>query len=126
REAQVSAQHAVAAVLKRGKAGLAEFSDAYAGDPTLRTVREKVFFTTDESYALESATVIIHTHSAAFAHKIDCARGSSARPLSDSDLEQKLRDLAEYGGSGCDPRPLIAAIGSIDARDEAGASMGLA
>jgi hypothetical protein len=57
---------------------------------------------------------------------VESARGSSARPLSDADLERKLRDLVRYSGSKCDPAPLIDAIWSLDSSEDAGAIMALA
>ena len=42
REAQVSLQHAVAAALVRGKAGLAEFTDSCVADPAVSAMRRKV------------------------------------------------------------------------------------
>jgi hypothetical protein len=60
--------------------------------------------------AVEIATADGHT----FHREQQAARGSDANPLSDSDLEAKLRLAA----SGCDPRydadPLIDAIWTIE------------
>jgi 2-methylcitrate dehydratase PrpD len=128
REAQVSAQHAVAVALTRGRAGLAEFSDACVADPALRSLGAKVHFVDDASYALESARVSVHMRAGkpVLSGFVDQARGSSARPLSDTDLENKLKDLAHYGKSGCDPQALIGAIWSLDRADDAGSLMPLA
>ena len=128
REAQVSAQHAVAVALTRGRAGLAEFSDACVAEPALRALGGKVAFVDDANYAVESARVTIRMGPARppLSCLIEQARGSTARPLSDVDLEQKLKDLALYGKSGCDPQPLIAAIWALDGAADAGALMPLA
>jgi 2-methylcitrate dehydratase PrpD len=128
REAQVSAQHAVAVALTRGRAGLAEFSDECVADNGLRSLGAKVGFVDDASYAVESARVTVHMGAgkAVLSWLVDQARGSSARPLSDADLENKLKDLAQYGKSGCDPEPLIQAIWSLDRADDAGSLMPLA
>jgi 2-methylcitrate dehydratase PrpD len=127
REAQVSAQHAVAVALTRGRAGLAEFSDACVADTDLRSLGGKVGFVDDASYAVESARVTVHMGTAkALSWFVDRARGSSARPLTDADLEHKLKELAQYGKSGCDPQPLIDAIWSLDHADDAGSLMPLA
>jgi hypothetical protein len=76
---------------------------------------------------LESATVTLHLRSGEqLNRRIDCARGSAARPLSDGDLERKLQDLNEYGGSRCDPRAVIDAVWSLDCADDAGSLMRLA
>jgi 2-methylcitrate dehydratase PrpD len=127
REAQVSAQHSVAVVLTRRRAGLAEFSDACAADPTLRALREKVRFVDDAKCPVERATVTVHLRSGEqLSALVEAARGSSARPLADSDLEKKMRDLTVYGGARCDPAPLVEAIWSLDSADDAGALMPLA
>lgn len=115
RESQVSAQHAVAVALTRGKAGLAEFSDQAVADTTLRALGRKISFVDDASFAVEAATVRLHLQSGQTLEvAIDIARGARAKPLSDQDIENKVRTLCEYGGSGCDPEPLIEAIWSIE------------
>ena len=120
REAQVSAQHAVAVALQSRKAGLREFTDERARDPALDALRGKVVFVDDAACALESAMVSLYLRGGAqLTRRIDCARGSSARPLSDRDLEQKLEDLNVYGGSNCDARPLIDALWTLDRAENA-------
>lgn len=127
RESQVSAQHAVAAALLRGRAGLAEFSDACVAEPALRALGAKVCFVDDAGYAVESARVTLHMAGrAAQVRFVAQARGSTARPLSDADLEDKLRALTQYGGSGCDADALIGAVWELDKADDAGALMALA
>jgi 2-methylcitrate dehydratase PrpD len=127
REAQVSAQHAVAVTLLFARAGLSEFSDERALDPALRTLREKVSFVDDASYPVESARVTVRLRGGApLSRTIGEAYGSSARPLSDSDLERKLRDLIVHGGSGCAPGPLMDAVWSIERAADAGAVVKLA
>jgi 2-methylcitrate dehydratase PrpD len=127
REAQVSAQHAVAVALARGRAGLSEFSDESTRDASLRALREKVSLVDDASYAVESASVTVHlAGEKPCSRRIDQAYGSSARPLSDSALEQKVKDLVEHGGSRCDPQPLIEAVWSLERAEDAGAVVKLA
>ena len=127
REAQVSAQHAVAVSLTLGKAGLDEFSDGCAADPAWRSLAGKVDFTDDASFGVESATVTLHLRDGGvLSRRIDAARGSLAAPLRDADLERKLAELAAWGGSGCAPQPLIDALWSLDSRADAGSLMPLA
>jgi hypothetical protein len=97
-------------------------------EPALRALGGKVAFVDDASYAVESARVSIHMGAGKnlLSWLVERARGSSARPLTDADLEQKLKDLALHGKSGCDPQPLIAAIWALDRADDAGALMPLA
>jgi 2-methylcitrate dehydratase PrpD len=127
REAQVSAQHAVAVALTRGRAGLAEFTDACAKDASLAAMREKVVIIDDARYAVDSAAVTVHLRGEEQrSRKIDHARGSATRPLADGALEQKLRELLEYGRSRCDANAIIDALWSLDTAHDAGAVMALA
>jgi 2-methylcitrate dehydratase PrpD len=127
RESQVSAQHAVAVSLTRGKAGIAEFSDEAVGEPALKALGAKVRFTDDPLYAVDAARIVINFRSApALSFSVDAARGGVARPLSDADLETKLRELCAYGGSGCDANALIAAVWALEDQSDAGTLMRLA
>ncbi|MGH8779985.1 MmgE/PrpD family protein [Paraburkholderia sp.] len=124
REAQVSAQHAVAVTLSTGRAGLAEFSDTAVGDPALRALGARVVFIDDPQFAVESAQVVLHlTSGRTLARKVDAARGSLAAPLTDHELEAKLATLTTYGGSAVDPQPLIASLWSLDNADDAATPM---
>lgn len=84
-EARLSAHHAVAVVALRGRAGLAEFSDAAATDPQLQAFRRRVRVVPegrlDKMAALITAgrTVI---------------SAPASKPLDDARLEAKLRELA--------------------------------
>ena len=124
RESQVSAQHAVAVSLTRGKAGLAEFSDQAVADTSLRALGAKVAFVDDASFAVEAATVKLHLRGGQRLEvAIDIARGARGKPLSDQDIENKVRTLCEYGGSGCNPEPLIDAVWSMDRAADVGQLM---
>jgi len=115
REAQVSVQHAVAAALVTGQAGLDQFTDACVRDPEVLRMRSKVEVLRDERFSTVAAAVEITTADGQTFHREQlAARGCDANPLSDSDLEMKLRAAA----SGWDPRydaaPLIDAIWTIE------------
>ncbi len=115
RESQVSVQHAVAAALVTGKAGVDQFNDACARDPDVTALRSKVQVLRDESFSTIAAAVEIITADGKI-HKLSqaAARGSDTNPLADSDLEAKLRTAA----AGWEPRhditPLIDAIWALD------------
>ena len=127
REAQVSGQHAVAVVLTRGRAGLPEFSDECATDPALRALGARVSFVDDDRYAVDAARVtVLMRGGARLSRLIEHARGGAVRPLTDADLEQKLKDLNEYGGAGADADALIEAVWSLETAADAGALMRLA
>jgi 2-methylcitrate dehydratase PrpD len=115
RLSQVSVQHAVAAALVRGKAGIAEFSDACVGDPLVAAQRGKVEVVRDASFATIAAAVDITTADGKM-HQLStrAARGSDVNPMSDADLEQKLRNAAGGWNPQHDVQPLIDAIWSLD------------
>jgi 2-methylcitrate dehydratase PrpD len=127
REAQVSAQHSVAAVLLTGKAGLAQFSDAAVSDPAIIELRSKVRVENDASMTIQAAEVIITlTDGLVLTKRVEDALGGEKRPLTDAELEDKLRDLVAFGGSGIAPQPLIDAVWSMDSNPDAGRIVALA
>ncbi|RAR51525.1 2-methylcitrate dehydratase PrpD [Paraburkholderia unamae] len=127
REAQVSAQHAVAIALARGRAGLAEFSDAAVADPVIRAFGKRLRFSDAASGSVESAevTLVLRTGERV-TKRIEAARGSLAAPLDDAALEAKLRELAAYGGAGVAAEPLLAQLWTLDAATDAAVVMRLA
>jgi len=115
REAQVSVQHAVAAALVFGKAGLEEFTDACVGDPDVLKLRDKVEVLRDESFSTIAAAVEITTADGkVYPLAQAAARGSDVNPLSDHDLEDKLRMLAAGWNPHYDVAPLMDAIWTLD------------
>ncbi|MGE6191121.1 MmgE/PrpD family protein [Stutzerimonas stutzeri] len=127
RESQVSAQHAVAVSLATGKAGLAQFSDAAVADPALRALYPRLTFVDDPAYAVEAAQVRLRLDCGrVLIRRVEIARGSLGSPLSDADLENKLRELAAYGGSGCAVQPLLNRLWALEGEEDAGRLMALA
>ena len=115
REAQVSTQHAVAAALVTGKAGVEQFTDACVNDAKVLALRGKVSVVRDERFQTTSAAVEITTADGK-SHKVstEAARGSESNPMSDKDLEDKLRIAAAGAIPGNDIAPLIGAIWQLD------------
>jgi 2-methylcitrate dehydratase PrpD len=111
REAQVSVQHAVAAALVRGKAGLAEFTDTCVRDPAVLALRRTIEVVRDPAIPVAAAAVDLCT-SDGQQHRlsVSAARGSAANPMSDRDLEDKLRAIAQDWRPGYDVQPLIDAV----------------
>ena len=127
REAQVSAQHSVAVALLTGAAGLEQYSDAAVRDPAVVALRQKVQVQDDATMTIEAAEVLITLHTGQDLNRfVEQARGGEQYPLSDADLEAKLRDLAAFGKSGCDPGLLIDAVWSLETSTDAGRLMALA
>jgi 2-methylcitrate dehydratase PrpD len=120
RQAQVSAQHAVAVVLLDGRAGISEFSDGRVRAPEVRALAAKVAVAEATGVSVDGALVEIRFASGAvLAHRVEQARGSAARPMTDADLETKFRALAETVWANRDPAPLVDALWSLDAADDA-------
>jgi len=119
REAQVSVQHAVAAALLTGKAGLDQFTDACVRDPRAQALRGKIAVARDARFSTVSAAVEIATANGAV-HKLSqqAARGSDANPMSDKDLEEKLRAAAAGWNPRHDIEPLIGAIWRLDESED--------
>jgi len=115
RESQVSLQHAVAAALVLGKAGLAQFTDACVNDPAVKAMRRKVEVASDPAISTIAVEVDFWTTDGK-KHSVStkAARGSSANPLNDAEIEQKLLVEAKSWRPGHDIRPLIDAVWSLD------------
>jgi 2-methylcitrate dehydratase PrpD len=115
REAQVSVQHAVAAALATGKAGLDQFSDACVRDPKVLALRRLVEVERDPAFSTIAAAVEITTADGA-THRLSqtAARGSDVNPMSDRDLEEKLRTAAAGWNLRHDITPLIDAVWALD------------
>lgn len=127
RESQVSAQHAVGVSLMRGKAGLAEFSDQAVNDVAVRALSEKLRFIDDASMSVDAVKVSFKMRDQAVSEvEVAHAKGSLADPLSDFDLEQKLRELAAYGKNGYQAQALIEQIWAIEKMTDVGQLMLLA
>ena len=127
RLAQVSAQHAVAIALRRGKAGLAEFDDAAAAETLRDGIRPSVVFNDDPARTLEFVAVRITTRAGV---QQDCeiasAKGGPRNPMTDAELEEKLRELAAYRGFNGDVAAIADAIWTLDTARDAAAVMRLA
>jgi 2-methylcitrate dehydratase PrpD len=121
REAQVSVQHSVAAALLFGEAGLAQYTDACVRDPAVLALRAKIDVEQDADMAVEAAAMRIEMKDGAvYALVVPAARGSLARPLSDREIEEKLRALAAGWCPAHDVQPLIDAVWTLDRAEDAG------
>jgi 2-methylcitrate dehydratase PrpD len=119
REAQVSAQHSVAVALLHGAAGIAQFMDRAVGDPATLALRARVRVEADAAMPVGAARITIRLHDGREVEAtIEHARGSLERPLTDTELEQKLITLAAYGCPALDPAPLVDVIWSLENVDD--------
>ncbi len=118
-QSQVSVQHAVAAALVTGEAGVEQFGDACVNEPEIVALRGKVEVRRDEAFATVAAAVELTTADGKI-HKLStkAARGSDGNPMSDKDLEDKLRDAAAAAIPRNDVAPLIDAVWALDKSDD--------
>jgi 2-methylcitrate dehydratase PrpD len=115
REAQVSVQHAVAAALATGQAGIEQFADGCVRDARVVTLRSRIELVRDDTLSTIAAAVDLTTADGKV-HRTSqlAARGSDSNPMSDRDLEGKLRKAAAGWDSRHDIAPLIEAIWTLD------------
>jgi 2-methylcitrate dehydratase PrpD len=115
REAKVSIQHSVAVAFLYGVAGLAQYADECVVEPAVLDLRRKVAVEEDESIPVETAFVTVHTTDGrTLVGHVTEARGTMARPMSDTELEAKFRGLAAFGAPTIVAQRLIEAIWGIE------------
>jgi 2-methylcitrate dehydratase PrpD len=114
-ESQVSVQHAVAAALVHGEAGLDQFSDECVRDPQVIAMRGRVEVIRDPAIATVAAAVELSTRDGT-SHSLStsAAPGSPSTPMRDKDIEDKLRTIAASWRAGHDVEPLIDAIWTLE------------
>jgi 2-methylcitrate dehydratase PrpD len=120
REAQVSAQHAVAITVLRGRPGLAAFTDAAVNDPVVLDFRKRVRLVDDPDGAVPGVRIVVeHLDGSVAEIVVEHARGTDRRPLSDRELEEKFRDLVGEKAPDCrDAEKLIGAIWDLESLDD--------
>jgi 2-methylcitrate dehydratase PrpD len=118
-ESQVSVQHAVAAALVQGRAGLDQFTDACVRDPAVVAMRGKIEVIRDGAIPTVAAQVELWTQDGTkHALATSAARGSPGNPMSDRDIEDKLRAIAESWRPGHDVEPLIDTVWSLERSED--------
>jgi 2-methylcitrate dehydratase PrpD len=115
RDARVSIHHCAACALLLGTAGVTEFADATVFRPDIVALRQKVGAELDASLPDGAARVIARLTSGEILSEIVMdAKGSLADPLSDRDIEAKLRDCARLGGTDWDINRIIDGVWRLD------------
>jgi 2-methylcitrate dehydratase PrpD len=126
-EAQVSVQHAVAAALVLGEAGLAQFTDACAGDPAVVAMRHKVKVISDPAIATVAAEIELWTKDGRkHVLSASAARGSPSNPMRDDEIADKLCAIAAAWCPGYDVAPLIEAVWNLERSDDVSRLLALA
>ena len=103
RDAKVSIQHSVAVALLYGAAGVTQFSEPIVSIGDVKALRAKVAAELAADAKPLSAEIIVKTRQGRELRSQSLnPRGSLDNPMSDADIEAKVRDLAAFGGAGCD------------------------
>jgi 2-methylcitrate dehydratase PrpD len=113
RDAKVSLQHSAAVSFLFGAAGLKEYEDECVADPKVRALAAKIVAVADDTVPVESAYVTLETADGKYEHHIRHGRGTPGCPMSDAELDAKVRGLVEYGSPFVDADRLIAAVRGI-------------
>lgn len=115
RDARVSIHHCAAVSLLFGAAGLKEFSEATVHDPAVVALRARTQVHLDPDSPRGAATATVRTTDG---RKLEAtvlhARGSTEHPLSDQEIEAKVRELARYGGFRGPIDDVISAVWRLD------------
>jgi 2-methylcitrate dehydratase PrpD len=120
REAQVSLQHTAAVCLIYGKAGVAEYSDARAIEPSVQVFGERVEVQDDPSIAVEAIALSVRTvDGRTLVGEVAHALGSLGRPMTDAQIEAKVRTHAAINAPTADVDRLIAAVWALDRSGDA-------
>lgn len=115
RDAKVSNHHCVAAGLLRGAGGVPEFAAAFVADPAAVAMRARTRCELDASLPRGAATVEVRTtEGRILSATVHHPRGSEQNPLSDGDIEAKVRENARIGDSGVDAGRVIEAVWRLD------------
>ncbi|HMH95265.1 MAG TPA: MmgE/PrpD family protein, partial [Bradyrhizobium sp.] len=116
RDARVSIHHCAACALLSGAAGVPEFAEPIVFRPDIVSLRQKVRAELDTSLPDGASRVAIHLASGETLSKtVMAARGSLADPLSDFDIEAKLRDCSRLGGTAWNADTVIEDVWRLDA-----------
>jgi 2-methylcitrate dehydratase PrpD len=117
RDARVSIHHSVAVAILFGAAGVREFSQEMVESSSIVSLRSKVRAEVDPALPIGAALVIVHTRDGnTFEAKVTHPRGSLEAPLTDAELNDKVRECAQ-GTTDCDVEQIIGAVWKLDAAD---------
>jgi 2-methylcitrate dehydratase PrpD len=125
RDARVSIHHCAAIALLLGAAGVPEFADATVFRADIVSLRQKVKAALDASLPDGAARVMVRLHSGeTFEEIVMDAKGSLADPLSDGDIETKLRTCARLGRTNWDVERVIDHVWRLDTLADVSSLMG--
>jgi 2-methylcitrate dehydratase PrpD len=115
RDARVSIHHCAAVSFLFGAAGLKEFSEETVHDPAVIALRALTKARLNADSPKGAATITVRTFDGRMLEStVLHAKGSAERPLSDQDIEAKVRDLVRHGTFGGPIDDIIAAAWQLD------------
>jgi 2-methylcitrate dehydratase PrpD len=118
-EGKYSIYHSSAVGLVRGKAGLQEYTDAAVNDPLVKQVRERVTAISDSSITEDQAHIEVELQDGRkLVRFVEQSLGNVHRPLTDKQLEEKLRDQCIPALTGAQVDRLIELCWKIDQLDD--------
>jgi 2-methylcitrate dehydratase PrpD len=121
-ESKFSVYHSCAAAIVHGRCGEHEYSDECVADPTIVALRQKVKATVDARIHEDQVDATLTTVDGTVHHLfIEHAIGSLGRPLTDAELDAKVRDLSDPVIGAPKTQALIEAARSVGAARDLGA-----
>jgi 2-methylcitrate dehydratase PrpD len=95
-EGKFSVYFAAAVAIAAGAAGVKQFTDEWVGQPAVVALRDRVTATVDASIGETQARAVITLKDGRRLEQfVEHAVGSVERPMSDADLDAKVRDLCD-------------------------------
>jgi 2-methylcitrate dehydratase PrpD len=89
-QSKFSAVHSAAVALVDGDAGIAQYSDAKAADPTVAALRRKTTAVADDTLRSDEAFATIAAGGKRYDAHVPHATGTAANPMSDAAIEAKF------------------------------------
>jgi len=118
REAAVSAQHTCAVCFIDGAAGVRQYTDQRANDNDIQAFGARVNVEEDDAIAVEAARVTVGLRDGrTLTEFVPHPLGSLNRPMSDAQLEAKVRELARFSGADPSTDTWIDAAWRLDEQD---------
>lgn len=115
KDARVSIHYSVAAPFLWGAFGVAELDPARVMSPDAIELRSKVRAELDERMAQGAARVVVRMAGGALHETtVTAARGSIEKPLTDAEIEAKVRDLVAIAATDLDAGHVITGVWGID------------
>jgi 2-methylcitrate dehydratase PrpD len=119
-EGKFSVYHSAAVALVRGYAGPAEYTDEAVNDPKVVALRRLVSLQVDPSVRSDEAFVTVTTVDGRTLDKhVEHAIGSLERPLTDSDLNEKYRQLCKNILPESQSEDLLARVWKLESAPDA-------